>query len=109
MAGNEQKPKDTKAEKKQGRQKPNGRVVLKGHKCAIKVGGRETLRGAIFAIVKSKKSIELETLIKAAIKRKPPVSKRPEYVYGNVIKGWIRDGVMETTKVDDETVVVLRQ
>ncbi len=84
----------------------NGMIRLEGHTCALKVGGRETLRGAIWYIVKSKKSMEIKTLIKAAIKRKPPVSKRPEYVYGNVIKGWIRDGYMVAEKVDDDTVIL---
>ncbi len=87
---------------------PNGTQWLEGHSRSIKVGGRETLRGSIWAIMQKKKSMELKSLIEAAIKRKKPVSKRPEYVYSCVVNGFVADGVMAKETVNDDTVVVLR-
>ncbi len=88
--------------------RPNGTKWLEGHSRSIKHGGRETLRGSVWAIMQRKKSMELESLIAAAIKRQKPKSKRPEYVYGCVVNGFITDGVMEKTQVNDDTVVVLK-
>ncbi len=87
----------------------NGTIRLEGHTCAIQVGGKETLRGAVYNIMRKKKSMELQSLIKAAIERKPPVSKRPEFVYHSVIKGWVHDGIMAKETVNDDTVVVLKE
>ncbi len=94
---------------KSGKKQPNGTKWLEGHSRAIKVGGRETLRGSIWAIMQKSKSMELESLIKAAIKRQKPRSKRPEYVYGCVVNGFVADGVMAKETVNDDTVVVLKE
>ncbi len=91
------------------KQRPNGTNWLEGHSRAIKVGGRETLRGSVWAIMQKKKSMELQSLIEAAIKRKKPKSVKPEYVYGCVVNGFVADGVMEKTQVNDDTVVVLKE
>ncbi len=88
---------------------PNGTKWLEGHSRSIKFGGRETLRGSIWAIMQRKKSMELESLIEAAIKRKKPKSARPEYVYGCVVNGFVADGVMAKETVNDDTVVVLKE
>lgn len=91
------------------KQLPNGTKWLEGHTRAIKVGGRETLRGSIWTLMQKKESMELGSLIEAAIKRKKPKSKRPEYVYSCVVNGFVSDGVMEKTQVNDDTVVVLKE
>ncbi len=91
------------------KQHPNGTKWLEGHSRAIKVGGRETLRGSIWAIMQRKKSMELQSLIEAAIKRQKPRSVKPEYVYGCVVNGFVADGVMAKETVNDDTVVVLKE
>ena len=107
---------ETKAEKEKGtpekptkakKQRPNGTKWLEGHSRSIKFGGRETLRGSVWAIMQKEESMELGSLIEAAIKRKKPVSKRPEYVYSCVVNGFVADGVMAKETFNSDTVVVL--
>lgn len=104
-------PKDEKGESetppKSKKKRPNGTKWLEGHSRSIKFGGRETLRGSIWAIMQKEKSMELGSLIEAAIKRKKPMSKRPEYVYSCVVNGFVADGVMAKETVNSDTVVAL--
>ncbi|MEM1588961.1 MAG: hypothetical protein QW175_00900 [Candidatus Bathyarchaeia archaeon] len=56
---------------------------------------RETYRETVIAIMKEARELTRKTLIEKAIARNPTISKRPKWVYTNVIRGLKRDGILE--------------
>lgn len=67
---------------------------------------RETFRQTVLRILSTEKKIKLRTLIQVAIMQNRPTSKRPEWVYKDVVRKIIKDGLAQKMKIKGDRVVV---
>jgi Fe2+ or Zn2+ uptake regulation protein len=55
---------------------------------------RETYRETILAIMRESRELSRKTLVEKAMARNPTISKRPAWVYRNVIRGLKKEGLL---------------
>jgi len=70
---------------------------------------RETFRQTVMRILSAEKKIKLTTLIQVAIMQNKPTSKRPQWVYKDVIRKLRKEGLLEVAKVKGERVVSIKK
>lgn len=70
---------------------------------------RETFRQTIMRIVSTEKKIQERTLIQVAIMQNKPFSKRPEWVYKDVIRRLRKEGFLEVVKERTGRMVIAKK
>jgi len=67
---------------------------------------RETFRQTIMRILSSEKKMKAKALIQVAIMQNKPSSKRPEWVYKDVIRRLVKEGPLEKQKIRGELFII---